>query len=759
MCVIIPPCSCIEFLLCTSNGRATTVPANRGRTFVDQRGDGHDVYVVVNDDTLPPPPPIAHTDLFAPQWAFDKLFYLAFLPVDLKYQGPVFGCLNYTFHTLPIVESSDRSGQYCLDKRIQKQWLGLERYVEVATNNFCAVARVSTYVHTWAYHAPSHFNYHVSYKSRVEARKHSNRARLAFSIKLAMLSYCMASARTPSTSHEAWYETVIRNNFMHPEFATAIKNSWVCNWDILRIGAFVDLRYAGCQDEARCTHWFRELEVIAAIPCIPLYILYGTVPGRLVSIPWAQRRKPTEAEIDAAIAVYNTRMAVDTSVAPWRTGTDRPTVLQWLTMQAQLKEDVLKYESRAKRLRREEREAKERLLLAPTAGGPMVFQWVKTGGARHTRHQINPDEVPTLWSNTLPEHRIYNSIAHEYDVCTDLGELNEETEDVLPPEESNESHPDNQNVRTSDIDADAALAQVIKHRPRRADKQYTPEDKLENILYDRYGLKFQSNYIRSEDVSKKCKRNKEPLLYTIIVHNKPLAPLSGDKLECLADFVDSLAAGHRPPSELCDLSPASLHVHAISQRSLFAVPTTGFLEHSYYMESFRVDRTEEPWRLVVRSIAAAQIIRRGSAWGSYRVDVARQLLRRGIPFVTLSRKKHRVQYPQEPQPERKGLGFRMSDYQFTETDYQAYECTLEELLRSGKGRAALQAGGLIWRIAYDYVDFAQALGEPSHSHTTEPVHVEDDVVYVTDVLKNDDNDVICGLYKVYNGKCYNVKLE
>ena len=48
-----------------------------------------------------------------------------------------------------------------------------------------------------------------------------------------------------------------------------------------------------------------------------------------------------------------------------------------------------------------------------------------------------------------------------------------------------------------------------------------------------------------------------------------------------------------------------------------------------------------------------------------------------------------------------GLGYRQPGYKPTPQDYALYEDTRKRLLAEARGRAALMAGGIVWRLAYE----------------------------------------------------------
>lgn len=179
-------------------------------------------------------------------------------------------------------------------------------------------------------------------------------------------------------------------------------------------------------------------------------------------------------------------------------------------------------------------------------------------------------------------------------------------------------------------------------------------------------------------------------------------------------------------------------------------------EDVFRIDSCNVNAVEEPWLLIAHdAIDVANVIRVADemAMGRvYRFDVARHFLRNGISFRTLGRAAASSSYNQHVVAERFGLGLRPYNYVFTWADYMAYETERNRLLNGPAGRAALMAGGLLWRLALEVVGEEQVLFGPTYTTQTQILVTLDGIDFVDDVLTPDQMDIICGNYRVMQRK-------
>ena len=105
------------------------------------------------------------------------------------------------------------------------------------------------------------------------------------------------------------------------------------------------------------------------------------------------------------------------------------------------------------------------------------------------------------------------------------------------------------------------------------------------------------------------------------------------------------------------------------------------------------------------------------------------------------------------------LGWRQPLHKGTRFEYNFYQERRDCLLRCLHGRAALLAGGIIWRLTMDSLgddSGERVLAGPSSDVLSNGVAIkygstEQDWLW-DDALLDSEKDVICGVYHVYTGK-------
>src|SRR4051812_42622388 len=102
-------------------------------------------------------------------------------------------------------------------------------------------------------------------------------------------------------------------------------------------------------------------------------------------------------------------------------------------------------------------------------------------------------------------------------------------------------------------------------------------------------------------------------------------------------------------------------------------------------------------------------------------------------------------------------GPRRAGYNPDLLDYESYVLTRDTYLRQPHCRAALLAGGIVWRLAFEALGISPVLDGPtahalkygmriSASDASGQAHTLYD-----DTLTEDETNLICGVYKIYTG--------
>jgi hypothetical protein len=100
------------------------------------------------------------------------------------------------------------------------------------------------------------------------------------------------------------------------------------------------------------------------------------------------------------------------------------------------------------------------------------------------------------------------------------------------------------------------------------------------------------------------------------------------------------------------------------------------------------------------------------------------------------------------------LPHRHNDFVFGHLDFKEYELQREIFFSNYQHlRAALLAGGIIWRIALEELGIDPALWGPSETTNYAFELVLNNQSFVDDGLSSEEMDFICGVYYVYTGTC------
>lgn len=233
---------------------------------------------------------------------------------------------------------------------------------------------------------------------------------------------------------------------------------------------------------------------------------------------------------------------------------------------------------------------------------------------------------------------------------------------------------------------------------------------------------------------------------------------SGSQLISITEYHDHIITAHAAVSELSDLYPN----HRDHQRLLHSAPhfelrilqaegkplyIVGLANHK--------ETIENQWYVLAFTDAATVLAVFRSQWATGMLATVRGLVARGARFQTV-RYCRLVKAPNPPTWDEDAAGLRLSGYKFTVQDYQHYMAKCRAILRGSNARAALLAGGIIWRLALDFVDIKRATEGPSQVARGEgKVYARDGEHFLyDDVLDANTAAILCGMYCLPTGKFY-----
>ncbi|KAF7977676.1 hypothetical protein HWV62_2912 [Athelia sp. TMB] len=362
----------------------------------------------------------------------------------------------------------------------------------------------------------------------------------------------------------------------------------------------------------------------------------------------------------------------------------------------------------------------------PGRKGAVLWNW-ELEGAFWVRTRISRPEVAENWINYPHGHLIYDAHHNEWNMCEAFDPTAE------APEESfeDDGYPD--------IEADYGIGEATS-----AEGQNAPLVLRTEALEDSYDRP-------ASDGQAPQWENLEDLLrlrYGFIVPDRPPLPLPNQSLDRawnaarmtlhdtetewdppetmkahVSNFVFGILAHDVPVDmwDLDDLSPARAQISSVHVR----IRRVCQRDQVWYrlVPSSPGPAADENWDLLVGDPVTALECLRGAPSGITKTDLAEFLWAFGRPFRTLMRISPPLPMPDtlpastsSPPPpfadlaapthrpySNGGLGWRYAGYKPTKLDYIAYEDKLARFFKAGRGRAAIQLGGIVWRLAIEHV--------------------------------------------------------
>ncbi|KAJ3872954.1 hypothetical protein F5051DRAFT_338449 [Lentinula edodes] len=387
---------------------------------------------------------------------------------------------------------------------------------------------------------------------------------------------------------------------------------------------------------------------------------------------------------------------------------------------------------RQSRLSREKNAEKDR---APGRKGARVYYWDLVEGVR-VRTAVGRNNYEDIWERYGSRQRRYDSVADEWEVCTDLD-----------PEDG----PDYSFDDDDDDDSDCFIS-VQTHM----NEETGFREDIEDVAYYRFGFLKQPPPDNRGVVLKSQVWNK--VLGLIGCGRSPPSPGPDDYIKLqLCNFITRLmdAVDVRNAPEVYDLAVRN---SLMRPPVPFEVDVLSSFNGHYFLIQAQGATDHEPYLIALRSAATVMEIARRE-WGPKTEDIITCLIEHGMPFNTLMASYPPRKYRAIPCRRPAMLGLRPATFEPTLQDYCAYEILRDDFLRSARGRAALLAGGIISRLAREVVDVNDVCDGPTGHALQEGEYslcvweMGQNRAFWDDQLTNEEMDLICGSYEVVTGTC------
>jgi hypothetical protein len=420
--------------------------------------------------------------------------------------------------------------------------------------------------------------------------------------------------------------------------------------------------------------------------------------------------------------------------------------------------EIIRMESAKDRQRREAREHAR-----PTKNTTMyTWEKVRSSGGRelYMRVWVNKNDNENVYDRYSSTQRVYNALLNEWDFCKDF---------CFPAAAGDSPSGSDEDEDSWDSD-DEPFQPISEHRMRSPSPP--PID--------------HSMAIAEEEPSASYSRDVLEMLRLNYGYSYPLVDIVGsadyewDKILLALGFVENLHELSVSESE-----KHSIRVFLTQVAKKTAVSTQIISSHLFDLDPenynpldhlFKFTDVQRPsgdlfvfhsprsmaceWILGVHSAPVVLYICRyilENPQAHTFVTIAHRLLERHIPFRTLlalpcSPRQKSITDPYKPS------SYRETTHQFTVADFETAMLRCQTVLSLPQGRAALLQGGIVGRIAKEYLSVDSVLSGPSLEVTAHRAGYlgssgsTTGILYCDDELTQNEIADICGTYTLYTGK-------
>jgi hypothetical protein len=399
-----------------------------------------------------------------------------------------------------------------------------------------------------------------------------------------------------------------------------------------------------------------------------------------------------------------------------------------------------------------DRQARESRARNPGVKNAKVFEWEKTqssgGWEVYQRIKVNKKRNEDVYCFYEPHQRLFNAFANEWDLCHDFSIGNKDGQDSDSDDDYDDQHYPEKFVSqpTSFPPSTAPMVQDVVEPDVSSAAPTLARDPLETLSLV-YGYLPRSG---ADDAHSPFDWD-AILMFLGFIHNLEELDVPEPEKSAMKNFfrtIVSKAGANDIETGFENLKGFFPCKHIIQRPS----------EDLFVFSSPRSSACQ--WVLGVHSPVAALYVCRyilGNPHIHTILTVAHNLLDNGIPFRTLlpltcSPRQLTVTEPYTPRT------YRLLNHTFTTADFNVAMLACQSVLTSSQGRAALLRGGIVGRIAKEYLSIDGVLDGPSVEVTAHrvgyiaPSGNSDNTRFCDDQLTDNEIAIICGTYSLYTGK-------
>ncbi|KAM6490052.1 hypothetical protein JOM56_014631 [Amanita muscaria] len=711
-----------------------------------------------------------------PRWLFERYPFLAFWPLQVRWEGPIFERLNIPpswdgvqktiVHTLPH--------RFVMKSDLMERWKRLEWALQAVNFHLMRALGLTRHADLGHIMLPVECGYTGTHRTHEFARMAAFRSRDAFIALTTFLSFAIAlhiarepiGRQQPDGSVPQWVK-VLQDQNIHPVWIDDLRKSFVCDFmPSFRPGAYVKA------EVTKCGPLFEAFRVAN----VPLWISWGfQPPPSMEDLQGMLRYRPTQREVTLAsqrVSRSDSNAPSTSHPAPGSGSLATPGIPAPKPERGSLQRDGEAPEVFRARMASERLQYLASLSQADLAGlgsshelamaqthdtelempsvGTSMYQWVFYPGGHFRRELVSKRRWKDEWQRRSPEARYFYDFLEQWDldlaedISDDEGDQDDDSAGegeglIMPPPELDPS-----------LVHVAALTKDDVHDRYGYDLGSTDQVEALNPIHlfgVRYGFSVHLPYQHDPRITVPTAGNEG-------LTDKPMSALErlglkaheGTGVETAALDLYNFAISHAktpvafPPS-FEGFRPSGCSIVLDHPRLAYRR-----VKANAHLVGIKGKPLDQQWYLLaVRNpVDICQLFRENI---ESVLAMARYLLSCGIPFATVRCLPLTPAARREPRPR---LGFRRQGHVFDAADYNAYEEAKNDRLKSSVGRAALMRGGIVWRLAKDVVPVKSVTKGPSPGIKEDGYvwDTMDDFRLVDDSLSLRDEDVICGMYYV-----------
>ncbi|TCD65770.1 hypothetical protein EIP91_002209 [Steccherinum ochraceum] len=726
-----------------------------------------------------------------PRSAYPEYPQLAFCLARPDWSGPLLDRLDLTYGTAPVEKIN---GSYHMKVSLQQSWISLESALLWMGRTLLLDARAQNRallgLDFVEFRLPSTYGYGSAYDNDHDCRRSIVRSRNAFIPLMALCSYAIAVYHADGGlswrhSFPDWAQALVARGAGH-DWVSDILSSQLADfsWEGHRVGVVIDPRQRQL--------WWNHVAVFIKAK-VPLWVYWGKVGelhAGLQCPPAIASWQPSNEAIQRTVLRGSSRR--EPPIQDHSGQLPGEDIADFLCRRERENSGIT--DSDGERVVRIQRTAHSEKHLPPgnSSSAALVFEWLPCEYPEWpyylVRTRVPRSMVQTVWCGYASSQMRYDAYHNEWDLCEAL-----DASATREDEGEGEYHGE----FTGGLDVQPSVCQdatrLAPARHRRDDdghfKAWTYAENVFGALYQRMGLlATEDSDMQHWASTNRTDKQLAKLLGVVtealpvdIAKDASLEPLvviqpSEKAKKVLCAFANALLLADStfkksrevlcdiagPPraeetviaKDIWDLNPEDSRTLRKTEAVVIEVEEVA-VEGNVPLADDVSTSTTRRYVVGVRSSAPSDAESGGLRLVVEDPSVAVQLLRVkglgrniqeigafladnvGAPFRV--RDKTRIPSPYLCRPATPLLGWVKEGFRFNEGNYEHYEHVRNRALQRGLSSLALRAGGIIWRLAKEMESVS---GEMRwYDDMEEGEH-----------LTEEEEDMICGMYKVYTGR-------